>query len=627
MKKIYFWQPAHYTIFQGNPSYWLPYSVGCLWSFARSIPKIAENYVLGDFIFKRDPISKMMENIIDPDIAVFSNYVWNYQYNRTAARAVKERYPNCFIIFGGPQVTKFPEEKKFFENNPFVDCVVNGEGELVFAELLENLIDGINPNKVLKFSRLKEVSYPSPYTNGIFDDIVARHPEYHWQAVLETNRGCPYACTFCDWGSATYSKIVKISEQRVLDDITWMSKNKVDYCFIADANFGILYERDKKFAEHMNHYQTTVGYPKVILAQWAKNSKEKILDIAKIFFNGHNRGFTISVQSMDDVVLEAIKRKNMETSDMTKMLELCEKQNISAYTELLIGLPYETKDTWRNNHFKLLELGQHNFIDIWFTQTLENSELNSIEQRKQHQLVTVDIPKFVTGVNIVEGDIPENETVVVGTKYMPREDLIKSYLFSSVIMHFHYMTGSTNILSRFLRKYNNLPYDTFYSYLENNLRERSLWISTPYFRLQSFMACLTSGRIQESDKDLRHNAHNNIWVAGTPLLLDRTKLFDDLLTIFSKEWCKLDSELYKQLIDFQQRLVYDKNSVYPYSVTYDYDFVDFLNKGKVLVEKPTKVVFEYEQVWNSDKQFLEHAYFERRTREVVNANYRVVDED
>jgi putative methyltransferase len=625
MKKIYFWQPAHFTIFQGNPSYWLPYSVGCLWAFAQTRPKIADNYVLGDFFFKRENIESMLERVIDPDVAVFSNYVWNYQYNRSAAKAVKAKYPNCLIIFGGPQVTKFPEEKKFFDKNPFVDCIVNGEGELVFAEILENLVDGIQPEKVLKFSRLTAVTYPSPYTNGIFDNLVKQYPEYHWQAVLETNRGCPYACTFCDWGSLTYSKIVKISEERVLGDIKWMSENRVDYCFIADANFGILYERDKKFAESINHFQTTVGYPKVVLAQWAKNSKEKILDIAQIFFNGHNRGFTISVQSMEDQVLEAIKRKNMETTDMTKMLELCEKKGINAYTELLIALPYETKETWKNNHYKLLELGQHNFIDIWFTQTLENSELNSKEQRELHDIQTVDIPKFVTGVNIVEGDIPETESIIVSTKYMPVEDMIEGYLFSSVIMHFHYNTGSTNILSRFLRKYNNISYQDFYTELENKIKEKELWISNPYFKLKNFIECFAAGKIHEAEKDLRHNAHNAIWVAGSSLLLNKTTLFQELETIFDKKWCKLDDSLYDQILDFQKNVMYDKNTIYPLIKEYDYDFVDFLNKGTELHNRKIKVIFEYNKIWNTEKQFLEHAYFERRTRDVVNTNYRIIE--
>lgn len=625
-KKIYFWQPAHYTYFQGKPCYWLPYSVGCLWAYAVTNPKIAENFELGEFFFKRDPVKQTLESLDDPYMAVFSCYVWNYQYNRSMAKAIKEKFPNCIIAFGGPQVTKYPEEQKFFDKNPFVDYIVNGEGEVVFAELLEDLLDGKQPEKVIKFSRLKNVVYPSPYSGGIFDDLVAKYPDYTWQAVLETNRGCPYQCTFCDWGSATYSKIVKIDEKRVFDDIDWFVNNRVYYCFIADANFGILYERDKAFAERLNQHQNTVGLPKVIIAQWAKNSKDRILEIAKIFFNGFNRGFTMSVQSMEDQVLDAIKRKNMETSDMSKMLKLCKEKGIPAYTELLLGLPYETLETWKNNHYKLLELGQHNSIDVWNTQTLENSALNSTESLREHEIKTVELPKVVTGAEVQEGDVLETERIIVGTKYMPTQDLIESYLFSSVIMHFHYLTGSTYLLSRFLNKFKNMPYSEFYGHLENVIKQRNNWISEPYYRLKHFEELMTTGRIEEADQDLRHNAHTAIWVVGKPLFLNPSKMFDDILKIYDNEFCKIDPKMHEQLLDFQKNLVYDRNNTYPIVKNYDYDFTNFIENGSIL-EKPVKVVFEYSREWKTEKQFLEHAYFDRRTREVIHTRYRVIDEN
>jgi len=630
-KRVYFYQPAHHYIFQGHPSYWLPYSVGCLWSYALTRPKIVENYILGDFFFERTPIKEMMENVIDPDVAVFSCYLWNMQYNRKAAKAVKEKFPNCLIVFGGPEVTKRPEENKFFEKNPFVDCIVNGEGEVAFADLLEGLVEGKKPEKVLKFSRLKEVAYPSPYSNGIFDELIKKYPDYHWQAVLETNRGCPYQCTFCDWGSAVYAKIVKIREDRVISDIDWMGNNKVDYVFIADANFGILYERDKKFAKLLSDHQTKGGYPKVVLAQWAKNGKEKVIEIAKIFFNGHNRGFTMSVQSMDEVVLEAVKRKNMETTDMTKMLELCQKENINSYSDLILGLPYETKETWRNNYFKLLELGQHSFVDVAILQILENSEINTKEARELHQFETMDIPRLNTGVTPIEGDILESENIVVSTKYMPKEDFKESYLFGSIIMHFHYISGSTSILSRFLRKYKNLSYETFYSLLESKIKENKLWICQPHSRLKTFMDNFLNNRVDLCDEELLRYAQHNIWLSGKPLILNPSQTFNDLLGIYTKEYCQLESRMYEQLIDFQKRIVFDKNQnlQYPYTVTYDYDFVDFINNNStaVLQEKPTTVLFEYAKVWESEKQFLEHAFFERRSRDVTNVPYKVIEQD
>jgi hypothetical protein len=71
--------------------------------------------------------------------------------------------------------------------------------------------------------------------------------------------------------------------------------------------------------------------------------------------------------------------------------------------------------------------------------------------------------------------------------------------------------------------------------------------------------------------------------------------------------------------------MYDKNTIYPLIKEYDYDFVDFLNKGTELHNRKIKVIFEYNKIWNTEKQFLEHAYFERRTRDVVNTNYRIIE--
>ena len=40
---------------------------------------------------------------------------------------------------------------------------------------------------------------PSPYLNGMLDEFF----EDRWMPVLETNRSCPYRCTFCAWGIGT----------------------------------------------------------------------------------------------------------------------------------------------------------------------------------------------------------------------------------------------------------------------------------------------------------------------------------------------------------------------------------------------------------------------------------------
>ncbi len=81
---------------------------------------------------------------------------------------------------------------------------------------------------------------PSPYLTGIFDELIKENPEEKWLASWETNRGCPFSCTYCDWGSATNSKVSRMHLDRVYAELDWFSKNKVEFIFCCDANFGML---------------------------------------------------------------------------------------------------------------------------------------------------------------------------------------------------------------------------------------------------------------------------------------------------------------------------------------------------------------------------------------------------
>ena len=54
----------------------------------------------------------------------------------------------------------------------------------------------------LELKRIRELEcIPSPYLTGIFDKLIESHPKNEWLILWETNRGCPFKCTFCDWGS------------------------------------------------------------------------------------------------------------------------------------------------------------------------------------------------------------------------------------------------------------------------------------------------------------------------------------------------------------------------------------------------------------------------------------------
>lgn len=78
-----------------------------------------------------------------------------------------------------------------------------------------------------RIQNLNEI--PSPYLSGIFDDIIehANNVGYEVNALIETNRGCPYSCTFCDWGNGVLGKVKTFDLTRVKKNYYGWQKQSV----------------------------------------------------------------------------------------------------------------------------------------------------------------------------------------------------------------------------------------------------------------------------------------------------------------------------------------------------------------------------------------------------------------
>src|SRR5210317_1487965 len=137
MKNVYL---AQFSTVSLDTYYFFPYSVGLIQSYAHSIPIIAKNYDLKPLLWKKLPIDELVNSLDNPAVFGFSSYVWNANYNLQLAKAVKYRYPECIIVFGGPGVPD--ADADFFVNHPWVDYLIHTEGEQSFANLLETLLKG-----------------------------------------------------------------------------------------------------------------------------------------------------------------------------------------------------------------------------------------------------------------------------------------------------------------------------------------------------------------------------------------------------------------------------------------------------------------------------------------------------
>jgi len=189
----------------------------------------------------------------------------------------------------------------------------------------------------------------SPYLEGFYDAIVAscHARSLSLQATLQTNRGCPYHCTFCEEGKEYKNKIYQYNLDRILEEIEWCGRNRVEFLTIADDNFGIL-DRDVMIMEKICVTAQHYGYPKIIDATYAKNNPHNVLAIAgldKQYGTNLIRGITVALQSQNARTLHEIKRFNLSVQKQNSFLTQLKKLEVPTYAELIWPLPFETYES------------------------------------------------------------------------------------------------------------------------------------------------------------------------------------------------------------------------------------------------------------------------------------------
>ena len=102
-KNVYLFQPQYAETPENSVRYWLPYSAGCIWAYVSQFSDIVETYCLKDIIFRREKFANVINRLENPSVCAFSCYVWNENYCLTLAKKIKDLWPNCVIVFGGPQ--------------------------------------------------------------------------------------------------------------------------------------------------------------------------------------------------------------------------------------------------------------------------------------------------------------------------------------------------------------------------------------------------------------------------------------------------------------------------------------------------------------------------------------------
>ena len=610
-------------------AFYLPYSVGVLWSYAASIPAVAASWELNQLAWRRDPIDSVYKQLADCDVIGFSSYVWNKSYNYELAKQIKAYNPHCTIVFGGPEPAI--ERTDIFQQHPYIDIIVKKECEIAFANILEHgagshikgIIQNVNGRPVdrgdaPRITHLDQI--PSPYTTGVFDRIIAENPEVTWNATLETNRGCPYQCTFCDWGSLTYNKVKQFDLERVFNDLEWMGHNHCDWMSITDANFGMFVKRDEAIVEKLLEVQDIHGYPRRMGVSWAKNQKSDVARLSRKLMNkGFNNGLTLSVQSMDEGVLDAIKRKNLDMHKLEEMFDICAREGMTVNTELILGLPGENVTSWQANVWKLLELGQHSGIEFFQAQLLENAEMN-LTQRTENAMTAITVYDYMSGADQNDA-YPEGIEVVTSTKDLPLDDMLACQEFQWFINTWH-INGISQWYSRFLHKNLGISYADFYLGFQQWLKHTPWWCEERDLVMSAYRSWMTTGTIAiEPVAGVKIHGWNLIHLTNLRMHATNThsRYLSAVHTYVDQQYGDLlwpnNVRAYNDLRKISDAYVIKHNKMqeYPLQVNTDSNILDYLINNHTLEVRYDPYVFELPEDKNMSLPiFLQNIYYSRR---------------
>lgn len=520
--KIYMGDLTHDTIILVSDT--IPINIGFIGAYAK--------HMYGDLIdislFKYP--QSMIDAIKDdpPDVIALSNYSWNSHLSERIAEISKQFNHDVVTVQGG---TNFPHESslytEFLLKRPCTDFHVELEGEIAFSNLIARILksrDGevrlfddpvggcvfIHPDSRYSGNaiaikgpvpeRIRDLDeIPSPYLTGLMDHFF----DGRLTPFLETNRGCPFKCTFCHTGNDYFQKTNMFSIERIRQEIEYIaprvSSRGIVNLHIADTNFG-MYPRDRDICIALKEVNQKYGWPLQIMATTGKNNKERVIDITGIM--GQMFAVNMSVQSMDSKVLANIKRDNIKLDHYSRINDYLNQEGRGTKGELIIGMPGETKETFLEGVRQLIESGISTLC-IYTLMLLNGTEFQDPNYRAKFgimgkfRIVPLDFGEY-DGAKILD-----YEEVGVQTDVMAFDDYLYLRGFSLLVESLH----------------NSRPFDELFRYALSMgigrfdfLRRIFDNLNTAPIELQSIMERFldeTKGELWDSEEELVSHYQND----------------------------------------------------------------------------------------------------------------------
>jgi hypothetical protein len=449
-----------------------------------------------------------------PDVICFGIYIWNYDLYSRLGKYIKENWPHIILIAGGPNVYAHKELNLFWNNNPWVDIAIYGDGEEAFTTVVDTIIDAstvtqqannisyiANNEPILEpFKRFKNADFNivSPFIDNVDDvkfsinQIKQVNPNFEIIFNWEFTKGCPYACSFCDWSSGLHHKVTRKEYDWKLD-LDLFSELCVSVRWV-DANVG-MYKDDINIIKYSHQLETNNPKFKFVFNNLAKIQKKAVFEIVNYIESTQpgEKVHNFAVQDKNTDVLENIDRPDIPWDEYKNYIVQTKNNhpNFKFDFELILGLPGQSLQIFAENMIEYMSVRPNKLIGhLWCL--LINSPSYNREYREKFDITVqpayhvINIPNHLITRDSIFKNIDDCQyylaDTVISTNSASTADIIAMHgmtmLYNSLN---HYKLIDLNVLNKVML---NLEYWQSYGtkmadLIENDLRQHQKILLAP----------------------------------------------------------------------------------------------------------------------------------------------------